>query len=171
MSAAKPELRNPPGFAHVGVTVPDLDGAVSWYRDAVGLDLIAGPTEVVAGRGHAGRMAADVLGAGFRSFRQAHLATSDGSAIELFEFQLDPNQPGFPYARAGCSHFCLVQRDIEGAVDRVVRAGGRRLSRTWRLAPDSEYRMCYCQDPFGLVIELYSHPQERATLQSQSSSD
>ncbi len=162
MTAGAMALRNPPAFGHIGVTVADLDAAVAWYRNVLGLDLIAGPIEVVAGRGHAGRMAADVLGAGFRSFRQAHLSTIDGAAIELFEFDLDPRERDFAYGRPGCSHFCLVQRDIDAAVEQVVRAGGRRLSRIWRLSPHGEHRMCYCQDPFGNVVELYSHRQEQS---------
>ncbi len=31
----------------------------------------------------------------------------------------------------------------------------------WELFPGEPYRCCYCEDPFGNVVELYSHGHER----------
>ena len=70
--------------AHVGVTVTDLDRAVRWYGDVLGLEPIGAVVEVRAGDGHGGAVAADVFGPGFDRFRQAHLAGANGVALELF---------------------------------------------------------------------------------------
>jgi catechol 2,3-dioxygenase-like lactoylglutathione lyase family enzyme len=148
----------PPRFAHVGVTVPDVEAAVQWYQAVLGLELLAGPFELEAGAGHAGRAAADVFGPAFRRLRQAHLATVEGAAVELFEFLDPPSESGsFDWRRGGCFHFCLVARDIEATADRVVRARGRLRTRVWTVAPGSAYRFCFCEDPWGTVFELHSH--------------
>jgi catechol 2,3-dioxygenase-like lactoylglutathione lyase family enzyme len=153
-----------PRFAHVGLTVEDLEAAVRWYGAVLGLELLAGPVEVEAGAGHAGRAAADVFGPAFRRLRQAHLGTIDGAAIELFEF-VEPRSrhpaDRFDYRRQGCFHFCLVAPDIESAVRRIERGGGRRRTAIWAVAPGSPCRFCFCEDPWGNVFELHTHSPER----------
>jgi catechol 2,3-dioxygenase-like lactoylglutathione lyase family enzyme len=146
-----------PALAHVGVTVPDLDRAVRWYSDVLGLEQIGSPVEVRAGEGHGGAVAADVLGARFGRFRQAHLATANGAALELFEF----SEP--PAWASGIFHFCLATPAIERQVERIAASGGRRRTgRVWEIFEGEPYRTCYCEDPFGNVVELYSHSHERA---------
>ena len=46
-------------------------------------------------------------------------------------------------------------------MDAVAARAGRRTSRVWELFPGEPYRTCYCEDPFGNAIELYSHSHER----------
>ena len=156
---------SPPAVAHVGVTVTDLDAAVRWYVEALGLEPIGPPVEVRADEGHGGAVAADVFGRGFGRFRQAHLATANGVALELFEF-LEPRserrRDNFDYWRTGISHLCLATPAIDSLVERIGASGGRqRTSRVWEIFPREPYRTSYCEDPFGNVIELYSHSHER----------
>lgn len=142
-------------IAHVGMSVPDLDRAVAWYRDVLGLDPLAAATRVDLDGGHAATVAADVLGTDIGSFRQAHLTSANGVALELFEFERAP-------ARwRGIFHVCFVPARLDRTAERIAATGGRRTSRVWRLFPDGPYRMCYCEDPFGTTIELYSHSHER----------
>jgi catechol 2,3-dioxygenase-like lactoylglutathione lyase family enzyme len=141
-------------IAHVGVAVVDLDGALGWYRDVLGFDLLGPPTEVRAGEGHAGTVAADVFGPGFGSFRQAHLAGANGAALELFEFSDPPVEPGL-------FHLCVVARDVEGTAQRIVAAGGRRLTRAWPIFAGEPCVTCHLRDPWGVHLELYSHGHER----------
>jgi catechol 2,3-dioxygenase-like lactoylglutathione lyase family enzyme len=138
--------------AHVGVSVTDLDRAVRWYGDVLGLDPIGAPVEVQAGEGHGGAVAADVFGRGFGRFRQAHLASSNGVALELFEFEPPPAD-----WRAGIFHVCFAV----GHVASVAARAGRQRTRVLELFPGEPYRTCYCEDPFGNAIELYSHSHER----------
>jgi catechol 2,3-dioxygenase-like lactoylglutathione lyase family enzyme len=141
-----------PAVTHVGVTVPDLDRAVRWYGDVLGLDPIGPVVEVRAGEGHGGAVAADVFGPRFGRFRQAHLVGANGAAIELFEFSEPPTD-----WRVGIFHICLAVGDVASVAERI----GRRSSRVWELFPGEPYRTCYCRDPFGNAIELYSHSHER----------
>jgi catechol 2,3-dioxygenase-like lactoylglutathione lyase family enzyme len=140
---------------HVGIAVPRLDRAVSWFRDVLGFEPLGATTRVRANEGHAGLVAADILGPGFGSFSQAHLAGANGVALELFEF-CEP-----PMGRSGIFHVCLVAHDVARTAERIVANGGRQTSRVWRIFEDEPYLTCYCEDPFGNVLELYSHSHER----------
>jgi hypothetical protein len=56
----------------------------------------------------------------------------------------------------------VVTPEIERSAQRIASSGGRvRTSRVWQIFPGQPYRTCYCQDPFGNVLELYSHSHER----------
>jgi catechol 2,3-dioxygenase-like lactoylglutathione lyase family enzyme len=151
-------------IAHVGMTVTDLDAAVAWYADVLGLEPLGAPVSVRAGEGHGGRLAEEVFGAGFGGFRQAHVAGANGAALELFEFagRAGERPAGtFDFRSPGVFHVCFVAREIERTADRIAALGGRR--RMERAAPifaGEPYRTCYCEDPFGNVIELYSHRHE-----------
>jgi catechol 2,3-dioxygenase-like lactoylglutathione lyase family enzyme len=153
----------PPAVTHVGVTVPDLDRAVRWYAEVLGLEPIGPAVEVRANRGHGGAVAADVFGSRLGRFRQAHLATANGVALELFEFVEPPTEPrdGFGYWRTGIFHVCFTVADLERMAERITAHGGRRTSRVWQIFRGEPYRTCYCEDPFGNVVELYSHSHER----------
>jgi len=138
---------------HVGIAVADLDRAVAWYSDVLGLEPLGPPVAVAANEGHAGTVAADVLGG--VSFRQAHLASANGVGLELFEFA------GGDDRWKGIFHVCFVPPNLDRTAARVAAAGGRRTSRIWHIFRDGPYRTCYCEDPFGNTIELYSHSHER----------
>jgi catechol 2,3-dioxygenase-like lactoylglutathione lyase family enzyme len=149
---------------HVGMTVPSLADAVAWYRDVLGCELLAEPTEVRAGAGHGGRMASDVFGAQFGAFRQAHLGAANDVALELFEFiepRTEPPSQPFAFWQTGPFHLCVVDADIDGLVERIRTSGGRQRTAVWAIRPGEPYRMCYCQDPFGIVLEVYSHSHEQ----------
>jgi catechol 2,3-dioxygenase-like lactoylglutathione lyase family enzyme len=152
-------------IAHVGMTVTDLDAAVAWYADVLRLEPLGAAVEVRAGHGHAGALAAEVFGDGFGGFRQAHLTGANGTALELFQF-VDPASErragNLDFRRTGIFHVCLVAREIERTADRIAALGGRRrMERAEPIFPGEPYRTCYCEDPFGNVIELYSHSHER----------
>jgi catechol 2,3-dioxygenase-like lactoylglutathione lyase family enzyme len=140
-------------ITHAGIAVPDLDAAVAWYSDVLGLEPLGPPVTIGAGEAHADRVAADVLGPGV--FRQAHLTSTNGVAVELFEFCEE--QPG----RRGIFHLCFVPPSFDRAAARIAAGGGRRTSRIWPIFPDAPYRACYFEDPFGNTVELYSHSHER----------
>lgn len=152
-------------IAHVGMTVTDLDAAAEWYEDVLGLEPLGPPAEVRAGEGHEGALAAEVFGAGFGAFRQAHLTGANGAALELFQF-LDPaserRAANFDFRRTGLFHVCVVVPDVDRVAERIAARGGRRrMVRAARIFPGEPYRTCFCEDPFGCVIELYSHSHER----------
>lgn len=150
-------------LAHVGVSVPDLAQGVAFYERVLGFDRIMGPIELLPGAGHAGTVAQDVFGDEFSGLRQVHLSGANGTGIEVFEFdgpRRTSREPGMDWT-SGFFHVCIVERDVDGMMRDIERAGGRRRTgRVWDLFPGEPYRMAYCEDPFGNVIEVYSHAYE-----------
>ena len=150
-------------FSHIGITVPDLDKAVEFYTKALDLYLIMPPTEIMHDDSAIGQMCDDVFGEGWGSFRIAHMSTGDGIGIELFEFpNTEDERRPFEYWRPGLFHFCVQDEKLEERVKRIEELGGRQRMQQVRYYYPGEkpYRMVYCEDPFGNIVELYSHSYE-----------
>ena len=153
----------PVTFSHIGITVTDLDRAVEFYSNVFGLYVIMGPTTIKHDDSAIGQMCDDVFGEGWGSFRIAHLSTGDGIGIEIFEF---PNsvkpENNFEYWKSGVFHFCVQDPDLEGLVQKVIAHGGKQRMRQVRhyYPGEKPYRMVYCEDPFGNIVEVYSHSYE-----------
>ena len=153
----------PKAFSHIGITVPDIDAAVAFYTDVLGWYLIMAPRTVAEETDTAiGQMCLDVFGPGWGHFQIAHLATVDRIGIELFSFPQGVKEaPAFQPFNTGLFHFCVQDPDIEGLVGRSVAAGGRQRMPIRAYYPNEKpYRMCYVEDPFGIVFEIYTHSYE-----------
>src|SRR5918997_5713994 len=156
-------MSRPVTFSHVGITVTDLDKAVAFYSECFGLYVIMGPTEILHDESAIGQMCDDVFGEGWGSFRIAHLSTGDGIGIELFEFpNSERRENNFEYWKTGIFHICFQDPDLEGLVKKIEQHGGRqRMRQVRRYYPGQKpYRMVYCEDPFGNILEIYSHSYE-----------
>jgi lactoylglutathione lyase family protein len=159
----KPNQTPPVSFSHIGITVPDLDEAVEFYTKALGLYLIMPPTTIKHDDSAIGQMCDDVFGEGWGSFRISHLATADGIGVELFQFpKTTADRPEFDYWRTRIFHCCFQDPDLEGRVKLIEQHGGKmRMKQVRFYYPGQKpYRMVYCEDPFGNVVELYSHSYE-----------
>ena len=150
-------------FSHIGITVPDLEKAVHFYREALGFYVIMPPTEIKRDDSAIGVMCDDVFGKNWTRFRIAHLATGDRVGVELFEFPetTDETRP-FEFWRKGLFHFCVQDENLEERVKIIESLGGRqRMEQVRYYYPEKKpYRMVYVEDPFGNVFELYSHSYE-----------
>jgi catechol 2,3-dioxygenase-like lactoylglutathione lyase family enzyme len=159
------DIVQPRPIAHLGITVPNLDEAVDWYSRVLGFRLIAPVGEVViADGGHMAELCADIFGADLKAFRSAHLSTAGGVALELLEFvdpAVEPPVDNFEYWRGGFSHLCVVDPDIEGLVEKIVANGGRRRTKVWTMFEGDPYKLAYCEDPFGNILEIYTHSNEQ----------
>ena len=120
-------LPTPRSFSHIGLSVPDLDAAVKFYTEVLGLYTIMQPTDVTEDDSPVGIMCTDVFGAGWGSLRIAHLATADRVGIEIFEFP-ENHAPdnNLEYKRHGTFHFCIQDPDVEVLIDKIVAAGGKQ---------------------------------------------
>jgi len=148
-------------FSHVGVTVPCIQPAIDWYIETLGYYLLVGPLEVLEDDTNLGKAAAGIYGAGFTRFQFAHLAGIDGIGLELFEFDSPKSRrrdDNFEFWLGGIYHFSLTTPDVPAMVHRIVEAGGRQRSDTLDINPEKGYQIVYCEDPWGTVIELCSHP-------------
>jgi lactoylglutathione lyase family protein len=155
-------LPTPRGFSHIGLSVPDLDAAIRFYRDVLGFYVIMDATEVVEDDSEIGRMCTDVFGKGWGSLRIAHLSTADRVGIELFEFEANQAPDNnLDFRRHGIFHFCVQDPDIEGLTQKIVAAGGKQRMPIREYYPgEKPYKMVYVEDPFGNVFEIYTHSYE-----------
>lgn len=146
-------------ITHVGLTVPDLDAAIAWYGDVLGFPEMTPAGEIRAGEGHFGVIGPDLWGERFTSVRMAHIGSTEGGVIELFEFATpEAVRPGdYEYWRCDWSHICVVDPDIDGLVARIAETGGRQRSKIWTFFEGEPYKMVYCEDPWGNLVEVYTH--------------
>lgn len=148
-------------LGHIGVTVEDIDEAFEWYQEVLGFTPVMEPDTVVAGEGHFGELSQDAVGYDYDEMQIAHLATGNHVGVELFEFEgtegtndPDPVDPGL-------FHFCVQDPNVEDLVERITDTGGEQLSQVWDIFPDHpEYKMCYCADPWGNIVEIHSRGYE-----------
>jgi lactoylglutathione lyase family protein len=141
----------PRSFSHIGLSVTDLDAAVKFYTEVLGWYLIMPPTTIHEDDSAIGVMCTDVFGAGWERFR-----------IEIFEFK-NAERPdnNFEYWKSGVFHFCVQDPDVEGLAARIVAAGGKQRMPVREYFPgEKPYRMVYMEDPFGNILEIYSHSYE-----------
>jgi catechol 2,3-dioxygenase-like lactoylglutathione lyase family enzyme len=154
-------------ITHVGLTVPDIHGAVAWYGRVLGFRVLAQPALVDRGD----PIAADVFGLRFGQMWIAQLAAGGDCALELFEFVDPPTRAPadtFDYWVGGFFHICVVDPDVERLARQIAASGGRiRSARAWEMHADARpagadpYLTMYCEDPWGNILELYSHPHEQ----------
>ena len=130
-------------FDHVGISVPDLDAAITWYRET--LNLAAGPVFAVPGT----------------DLRGAMLLHASGWRVELLH---RPGAlPGLPTGSAseaagtlGYGHMCLrvdSPEEVDAQFRRLVAAGAAVRMRP-QAAPRAGARMAFVADPYGNLIEL-----------------
>jgi catechol 2,3-dioxygenase-like lactoylglutathione lyase family enzyme len=163
--ASAPELTAPRAVGHVGITVPDIEAAVAWYGELFGFRLIGPIADVDQSEGGAfAGPVADIFGPELQRMRMAFLSSANACIIELFEFQDAPCaelDDHFDYQRRGLTHLAITDPDVAGTTERIVARGGRQRSEVWTLFEGMPYQACYCEDPWGTVIELLSHSHEQ----------
>ena len=151
-------------FSHVGVSVPDIDAAIEWYSKVFGFVLIAAPVTVRNDGSYDGNVEADICGEKFGAEKIAHMVTGDGTGFELFEF-LDPKperrEDTMEYWKNGFFHIAITHPDVESKVQEIVDNGGLKRSEVWELFPGQDIKFCYCEDPYGNVLEIVSHRYEQ----------
>lgn len=153
---------------HVAVSVTDIMLARDWYRDVLGLTVLLEPVKIsTAGDQtdpHLASLVRTVFGDKLRSFMICHLTTANGVGIELFQF-IDPpaerREKNFQYWETGYFHIAVTDSDPAALADRISQTGGKKRTATIELVPGSRKKICFCEDPFGNVLEIYSHSYEQ----------
>jgi catechol 2,3-dioxygenase-like lactoylglutathione lyase family enzyme len=149
----------PRALNHVGITVPDIFAAIDWYGAVLGASHIMGPRLLQADSA-ATHETPSIFGPRFRRAYQAHLLTANGVGLELFQFVEPPVEvpaETMPYWRRGPFHLCFTDPDVEGMADRIEAAGGKRRVPVFAFVPGRPWKLVYCEDPWGNVLEIMSH--------------
>lgn len=149
---------------HIGIMVGNMDKAVEFYTEVLGLKIVMNNTKVEEEKKTAiGKMCVAVFGEGFEEFNIAHLLTTDGIGIELFEMKNREKRHNVDFNRVGIFHFCLQTDDFENVMKKTEEYGGKVRMDIMRYHPEDDNKpaqMVYLEDPFGNLFELYSHTYE-----------
>ncbi|MGE0825262.1 MAG: VOC family protein [Candidatus Binatia bacterium] len=143
----------PGAFAHVGITVSDMDRAVRFYRDTLGLTMVGDVT-------FAGDEADTLTGEQQVKLRAVYFRSPDdqkGAPIELLHF-VEPQGGGKPYERLtnpGITEVAFWVKDIEETYA-DLRAKGVSFYSAPQLFELDGYRVkaVYFRDPDGTTLEL-----------------
>ena len=152
----------PRSFSHIGLSVPDLEQAVKFYTEVLGWYVIMKPSVIEEDDSPIGVMCTDVFGPGWGSFKIAHLSTVDKVGVEIFQFPNNENPDNnFEFWKTGVFHFAVQDPDIEGLAAKIVAHGGKQRMPIREYYPgEKPFKMVYCEDPFGNLIEIYTHSYE-----------
>ena len=163
------EASSPPDFPpspsnHIGVGVPDLNKAVKWYHEVLGFNIVTEPMEASADNSHLDMILKDIFGVSFKKLRLAHMSFANQVGFEVFEF-VDPKEEqrenNFEYWKTGFFHIGITNPNIEELAKRIAEKGGKQRSKIWEIFPGKPYKAVYCEDPFGNIIEIYTHSYEQ----------
>jgi catechol 2,3-dioxygenase-like lactoylglutathione lyase family enzyme len=152
------------GTDHVGLTVPDIQEAVAWFRDVMGATspLSFGPIS----DSH-GTLMRDLLGVDPSAVIDeiALLRIGHSANIELFQYQA-PNQRHTHPRNSDWSghHIAFYVTDIARAVAYMESKGVEKFLGPFTLGggPAAGQSINYFKTPFGTYIELISYPNGMA---------
>lgn len=145
------------GFHHSGVTVSDMERSLRFYRDTLGLT-------VVADMEPEADYPARVTGFPGERFRIVYLRLPPHEhVLELIQYRTQAGER-LPLAtnRPGCVHVCFLVEDLPALHARLSRQGLPFVSPPVPITQGVNrggYAV-YLRDPDGVTVELLQPPQE-----------
>lgn len=140
------------GFFHAGITVSDMDRALAFYRDGLGL-------EEAFDRILDAPYLGEVLGLEFDHIRAVYLHVPSGGFVELLEYAGIERMPAASRpCDYGAGHLCLYVDDVEAMHRRLAGLGYSARSKDIvdiTAGPNQGARSCYMTDPDGYAVELF----------------
>jgi catechol 2,3-dioxygenase-like lactoylglutathione lyase family enzyme len=144
---------------HAGVTVANLDRALAFYRDVLGLEVfvVAERTDATIGQ---------IVGYPGGRIKLAFCGVpGDTARVELLEY-LEPRGEGAggDTFRPGTGHVCFRVSDIDALYERITAAGYPARSAApvaITEGPNAGARAFYVRDPDGYTVELFQPPPGR----------
>jgi catechol 2,3-dioxygenase-like lactoylglutathione lyase family enzyme len=147
-------------FAHTAVCVPDVEAAVQWYSEVLGLRVLSPPYRME------GRQIEQDMGELIPSPVVVTAAIvgfgKDDRVIELIEYPaapVAPAGPGIPsVTRIGITHVGVLCDDIHETRSELESRGVAFL--THGIADVAGLRTTWCRDPWGTVLILMEKSED-----------
>src|SRR5438105_7401742 len=137
---------------HIAISVTDIYQAMTWYKDVLGMSVIAEPV-LISARSVPKDMAQkeidrtaltppylsgivrSIFGPRLGQFMICHLVAGNGVGIELFEFtepaaQRRQGDTNFEYWKTGFFHLAITEPDVEKIAQTIAASGGKRGTET-----------------------------------------
>jgi catechol 2,3-dioxygenase-like lactoylglutathione lyase family enzyme len=150
------------GLHHASRTVGDMDRALAFYRDLIGLRVVA--DEELSGE--AIERTTQVAGARIRCVELGSPGPQPRALVELLQYRApDGAAIHLRLCDLGAHHLCFEVADIELAHQRLVQAGIDFTCPPQRIAGGffAGQQCAYCTDFEGLVVELWQTVAEDST--------
>ena len=123
-----------------------------------------GNVKFVADDSLTGKAVVDIHGSELKKMRIAWLSSGNQVGFEIFEY-IEPKaqrrKENFEYWKSGFTHICITDPNIEDLYRKISDSGGKQRSNIWEIVPDKGYKIVFCEDPFGNIIEIYSNDFEQ----------
>lgn len=147
--------------AHVGITVPDMDKAINFYQDVLGLHVI-GDFSIE------GEEISDMIREPGTKVRSVFLRNQDdkrSAPIELLQFNVSSEKGGRPYSgltHNGITEIAFWVKDIEATYEALRNHDVEFYSppKIFKLDGYGTAKAVYCKDPFGTTLELMQMVEE-----------
>lgn len=134
---------------HFGIVVSDMERALRFYRDLLGL-------KVVRVMDESGAYIENMLALPNVRVTTVKLSAEGGSTlVELLEFKSHPRRPRTDREVYGIgpSHVAFTVSDLDAVCERLSAAGVRSNAPPQR-SPDGYAKVAFCEDPDGTPVEL-----------------
>ena len=147
-------------MSHTGFTVSDMERSLAFYRDLLGMKVVA---QQVGAADYVGRMT------GFPgvAIKIAFLKADEESEhlLELLEYVSHPGEPTARETnRPGNGHICVIVDDIQALYERLQQAGVVSQSEPVAVTAgvNAGTWAVYVRDPDGFTVELHQQPPGRS---------
>ncbi|MDI2097386.1 VOC family protein [Ruicaihuangia caeni] len=147
---------------HFGLTVKSIERSLEFYCDQIGFPRPDSISE------SSGEWIEKVTATADTLLRVAFVDTGDGAILELLEYARPDDGVATNDLRhhdVGSAHIAVNTDDIEGALERLSRAGARPVSDP-QYIPSGGWEgtwIVYLRDPDGNTVELVQHPRQATT--------
>lgn len=148
------------GLAHTAVCVPDVDAAVAWYRDVLGLEVLSPPylmegAAIAADMGELiaePRLKAAIVGFGADGDRVLEVIEYPGTASAHDRSAAGLTDHGLTHVALVCTDLDQTRRDLEEKGVQFIVSG---------IAEVARVRTTWFRDPWGVTFILVekSRPQ------------
>ena len=149
---------------HIAISVTDLDHAIKWYKEVLGFTVVGGPIEFILDDSIAGIALKNIHGPSLKKMRMIWMSSGNQIGFEIIEY-LEPKavrrQENFEYWKSGITHICITDPNVEDLCHKISETGGNHRSQVWEIVPTKGYKIAFCEDPFGNIIEIYSNGYEQ----------
>ena len=136
------------GVRHTGIVVNDIKGAISFWVDLLGFEVVSNQVE-------SGDFIDRLLGLQGVVVQTVKLIAKDKTMIELLHFESHPSEEnwnGTPY-KTGLTHIAFNTSDLSNLVS-ILNSHGYYAINGIETAPSGKVQVCYLIGFEGILLEL-----------------